>query len=87
MMEGTNGGPSLGYAVAPYNNDYIVRNVIIQPRVTQNYKITFNLEGVGVPQNYDQNKHFEAMVDIELWEFSSKFLFSIFLSLNLRYNN
>lgn len=66
MMEGTNGAPNLGYAVAPYNNDYIVRNVIIQPRVTQNYKITFNLEGVGGPQNYDQNKHFEAMVDIEL---------------------
>ncbi len=65
-MDGTNGAPSLEYTVAPHEDEYIVKNVIIQPRVTQNYKITFNLVGTGGPQNYDQNRTFEAMVDIEL---------------------
>ena len=36
------------------------------PRVSQKFKITFNLEGINAPQNMDQGKMFQAAIDIEL---------------------
>ena len=66
MVESTNGGPQIGYTVAPTFNDYIARDIIIMPRVSQKFKITFNLEGINAPQNMDQGKMFQAAIDIEL---------------------
>ena len=66
MLESTNGGPQIGYTVAPTFNDYIARDIIIMPRVSQKFKVTFNLEGTNSPQNEDQGKMFQAAIDIEL---------------------
>lgn len=65
-LDGTNGAPSFGYKVAPKEEDYIVKDILIPAKTSQKYVLTFNLEGVNGPQNYDQNKTFTAKVDVEL---------------------
>ena len=65
-VEATNGGGTLGYTPAPKKDAYIVRNVSIPARVSQKYKITFNLAGTNKPQNQDQGKNFTAEIDVEL---------------------
>ena len=65
-MSGTNGAPSFGYTVAPKVNTYVAKNVKIAKKTLQAYEITFNLEGTGAPQNYDQGKSFRATFKIEV---------------------
>lgn len=65
-LDGTNGAPSFGYTVAPKEEDYIVKDILIPAKTSQKYVITFNLEGVNGPQNYDQNRTFTARIEVEL---------------------
>lgn len=66
QLEGTNGAPSFGYAVAPRTNIYIAQKIKIAKKTTQKYRVTFNLEGTNAPQNEDQGKQFSATFKIEV---------------------
>lgn len=66
MVEASNGGFQSAYQTAPFTNTYIAQNIIIPPRVSQKYKITFNLQGTNTPQNEDQGKMFQAQIEVEL---------------------
>lgn len=65
-LDGTNGGYSFGYTVAPKSSSYLVRDIDILPRQVQKYTITFKLAGTGTSQNEDQGRLFKAKIDIEL---------------------
>lgn len=65
-MSGTNGAPSFGYIVAPKVDTYVAKNVKIAKKTLQAYVVTFNLEGINAPQNYDQGKEFKATFKIEV---------------------
>lgn len=65
-IDGTNGGASLGYQTVPQGTSYIVRDVVIAPRVTHKYTMTIKLQGTGTAQDEDQGKEFEGKIEIEL---------------------
>ena len=65
-LDGTNGVEGFGYKVAPYTDTYIVKNQKIAKKTLQSYTVTFNLEGINAPQNYDQGKKFSATFKIEV---------------------
>ena len=60
------GVEGFGYKVAPYTDTYIVKNQKIAKKTLQSYTVTFNLEGINAPQNYDQGKKFSATFKIEV---------------------
>lgn len=65
-LEGTNGGITLDYRTVPKGTSYIAEDIIVAPRVTQKYTMTFKLQGTGTPQNEDQGRMFEGKIDVEL---------------------
>ena len=65
-LEGTNGGANLEYQTVPKGTEYIATDIIIAPRVTHKYTMTFKLQGTGTAQNEDQGKTFQGKIDIEL---------------------
>ena len=65
-LEGTNGGVNLEYQTVPKGTKYIATDIIIAPRVTHKYTMTFKLQGTGTAQNEDQGKTFQGKIDIEL---------------------
>ena len=50
----------------PKGTEYIATDIIIAPRVTHKYTMTFKLQGTGTAQNEDQGKTFQGKIDIEL---------------------
>lgn len=65
-LDGTNGGINTQYQTVPKGTSYIAQDVIIAPRVTHKYTMTFKLQGTGAAQNEDQGKTFQGKIDVEL---------------------
>ena len=65
-LDGTNGGLNTQYQTVPKGTSYIAQDVIIAPRVTHKYTMTFKLQGTGTAQNEDQGKTFQGKIDVEL---------------------
>lgn len=63
-----NGGYNKDWATAPTLSNRIVSNVVIPPKTTQEYSISFTLHGTGSEQNYDQGKTFKGKIMVELKE-------------------
>ncbi len=63
-IEATNGGFSKDFVTAPTSDEILATSVIIKANETQEYEITFKLQGTGEPQNYDQGKVFEGYIKI-----------------------
>ncbi len=61
-IDSTNGGFTSEYQVAPYEDTLISSFVTIGPLETQEYIVTFMLEGTGAPQDYDQGKKFVGQI-------------------------
>ncbi|MDD2435852.1 MAG: hypothetical protein PHO63_06355, partial [Bacilli bacterium] len=63
----TNGGGILNsYTSLPLNDQIFLSNISIAPGITQTYTVSFILEGINSPQNYDQNKIFSGRINAEL---------------------
>ncbi len=67
-VESTNGGATLPYTIAPKSTSMFASNVTIPSLTTQKYTISFKLQGLGIPQNYDQNRNFTARIQISIVE-------------------
>lgn len=65
-VSSTNGGGSLDYRTAPKYNTVFLDKVTISARTLQKYTISFKLQGLNAPQNYDQNKNFTAKIQVEI---------------------
>lgn len=63
-LESYDGGYNQDYTTAPWQDTTINEYVLIEPRSTQNYVVSFKLVGIGEPQNYDQNKTFAGYIKI-----------------------
>ncbi len=63
-IDSTNGGFSSDFITAPNQDEVLATRVLIEANATQEYTITFKLQGTGEPQNYDQGKVFEGYIKI-----------------------
>lgn len=60
----TNGGGTLDWTTAPKESGVMITEVLIPPKVTQKYFVSFKLQGVNGEQNYDQGKTFSGSISI-----------------------
>ncbi len=60
----TNGGGTLPFTTAPWENTIFVKDILIAPGSIQRYTISFRLKGTNEPQNYDKGKTFQATVQV-----------------------
>lgn len=67
-ITGTNNADrSLAWTAVPRADQTLMTNIEIAPYVKQKYTVSFRLEGVNGPQNYDQGKEFSGKLQIELY--------------------
>ena len=59
-----NNGFNQNWTTAPKETGVFITEVLIPPKVTQKYYISFKLQGVGGTQNYDQGKTFAGSISI-----------------------
>ncbi len=63
-IESTNGGYSSDYQTAPWEDTLLSSYVVIDPLATQEYTLTFMLEGINAPQDYDQGQKFVGHIKV-----------------------
>lgn len=64
-LSGTNGGITTTEASVPKKSGLIASYITIPPKTTQEYTLSFRLEGINAEQNIDQNKTFSGIVKVE----------------------
>lgn len=65
---GDNGGYKADWASAPTTNNRFANNIEIPAYTTQNYVLSFKLQGIGTEQNFDQGKIFKGRVAVDIIE-------------------
>ena len=55
-----------GWLTAPKENDRMASEVVVPPKSSQRYRISFTLHGTGEEQNYDQGKIFRGKIAIDM---------------------
>lgn len=64
----TNGGLTKSFTTMPKTDEAFLTNITIPALTLQKYTISFKLEGIGQPQNYDQNRKFSGKIEVGILE-------------------
>ena len=65
-LSSTNGGANTELQTVPKTNETIVKNVFIKANSKQIYTLCFRLVGINKPQDEDQNKTFNGLIDVKI---------------------
>ncbi len=63
-IESTNGGFASDFQTAPWEDTLLTSYVTIPPLSSQEYTITFMLEGINAPQDFDQGQKFVGNIKV-----------------------
>lgn len=55
---------SMNFSTAPKEDSVFLSKIIIAPFQTHNYVVTFKLQGINAPQNFDQDKVFKGRIQV-----------------------